>query len=79
LAVAHDICARRAYTGAPLADAADLIVMKKLPELGGDGGVIAVDAQGNIAMPFNTSGMYRGWIRSDGTRETAIFRETKSE
>jgi len=74
LAVAHDICARRAYTGAQLLDAAELVILRKLPELGGDGGVIAVDAQGNIALPFNTAGMYRGWIRSNGERETAIFR-----
>ena len=41
--------------------------------LGGDGGAIALDKDGNIAMPFNTPGMYRGWIRPDGSRGTAIF------
>jgi beta-aspartyl-peptidase (threonine type) len=44
-----------------------------VPALGGDGGAIAVDALGNIALPFNTSGMYRGWIARDGSRGTAIF------
>ncbi len=75
LAVAHDICARHAYAGAALADAADTVVMQRVPALGGDGGVIAVDAKGNIAMPFNTTGMYRGWVRGSGARSTAIFRE----
>lgn len=75
LAVAHDICARIAYRGDSLARAADAVVMQRVPELGGDGGVIALDAQGNIAMPFNTAGMYRAWRRADGSRATAIFRE----
>jgi len=44
-----------------------------VPALGGDGGAIALDRDGNIAMPFNTSGMYRAWIRPDGSRGTAIF------
>jgi beta-aspartyl-peptidase (threonine type) len=74
-AVAHDIAARMAYGGASLKDAADAVVMDAVPALGGDGGAIAVDAQGNIALPFNTSGMYRGWIAADGSRGTAIFRD----
>jgi beta-aspartyl-peptidase (threonine type) len=79
LAVAHDICARRRYSGASIADAADVVVMRRVPELGGDGGVIALDAQGNLAMPFNTAGMYRGFVRANGERATAIFREPASE
>jgi L-asparaginase / beta-aspartyl-peptidase len=75
LAVAHDICARVAYRGDSLAAAADQVIMKDVPSLGGDGGVIAVDAEGNLALPFNTSGMYRGWIRRDGSRGTALFTE----
>lgn len=78
LAVAHDICARMDYGGQSLLDAADAVVMQRVPELGGDGGVIALDTEGNIAMPFNTSGMYRAWIAPDGTRGTAIFREEGS-
>ena len=73
-AVAHDICARMAYGGASLQQAADEVIMKVVPGLGGDGGAIAIDAKGNIAMPFNTSGMYRGWVNPDGSRGTAIFR-----
>lgn len=72
LAVAHDICARMAYGGASLAEAADEVVMRRVPALGGDGGVIALDAEGNVHLPFNTAGMYRGWIRPDGSRGVAI-------
>lgn len=74
-AVAHDICARVAYRGDSLAEAARTVIMEVVPGHGGDGGVIALDAEGNIAMPFNTSGMYRGWVRPDGSRGTAIFRD----
>ena len=74
-AVAHDICARVAYGGATLQAAADEVVLRVVPGLGGDGGIIALDTQGNIAMPFNTSGMYRGWITPDGSRGTAVFRD----
>lgn len=74
-AVAHDICARVAYRGDTLAVAADEVINRVVPRHGGDGGAIAIDREGNIATPFNTSGMYRGWIRPDGTRGTAIFRD----
>ena len=72
-AVAHDICARVAYRGDSLAVAADEVVNKIVPKMGGDGGAIALDKDGNIAMPFNTSGMYRAWIKPDGSRGTAIY------
>lgn len=74
-AAAHDICARVGLRGDTLAAAADAVINTDIPALGGDGGAIALDADGNIAMPFNTSGMYRGWINPDGTRGTAIFRD----
>lgn len=74
-AVAHDICARVAYKGDSLQQAADDVIMNVVPDLGGDGGAIAIDRDGNIAMPFNTSGMYRGWVKPDGSRGTAIFRD----
>jgi beta-aspartyl-peptidase (threonine type) len=76
-AVAHDICARVAYRGDALAIAAEEVVNKVVPANGGDGGAIALDREGNIAMPFNTSGMYRAWIKPDGSRGTAIFRDDK--
>ena len=74
-AVAHDICARVAYRGDTLASAAEAVVNGEVVRLGGNGGAIALDRDGNIAMPFNTSGMYRGWIKPDGSRGTAVFRE----
>ncbi|MFC7301998.1 isoaspartyl peptidase/L-asparaginase family protein [Cognatiluteimonas weifangensis] len=74
-AVAHDICARVAYRGDSLAEAADAVVNRIVPAAGGDGGVIALDVEGNIAMPFNTAGMYRAWIGPDGRRGVAIFRD----
>ncbi len=75
LNVAHDICARMRYGGASLAQAADEVIHKRVPALGGDGGVIAIDAKGNVRLPFNTSGMYRGSIDASGQREVAIYRE----
>ncbi|NZA26726.1 isoaspartyl peptidase/L-asparaginase [Luteimonas sp. SJ-92] len=74
-AVAHDICARVAYGGATLREAAEAVLMEVIPAHGGDGGVIALDADGTIVMPFNTSGMYRGWVDAEGRRGTAIFRD----
>jgi L-asparaginase / beta-aspartyl-peptidase len=76
-AVAHDICARVAYRGDTLSAAADEVINKVVPGAGGDGGAIALDRDGNIAMPFNTAGMYRAWIKPDGSRGTAIFRDEK--
>jgi len=73
LNVAHDICARMKYAKQPLAEAADAVVLEDLPALGGDGGVISMDANGGIRMPFNTRGMYRGWITVEGERGVAIF------
>ncbi len=73
-AAAHDLCARVAYGGDTLEAAAEEVINGVIPRLGGNGGAIAMDADGNIAMPFNTSGMYRGWIHPDGRRGTAVFR-----
>jgi beta-aspartyl-peptidase (threonine type) len=70
---AHDICARVAYAGKPLAQAAREVVMEEIPKLGGDGGVIAIDRDGNMAMPFNTDGMYRAWLGRDGKAHVAIL------
>ncbi|QDH70792.1 isoaspartyl peptidase/L-asparaginase family protein [Marilutibacter alkalisoli] len=71
-AVAHDICARVAYRGDSLTEAAEEVVNRIVPAAGGDGGAIALDVDGNIAMPFNSGSMFRGWIRPDGSRGTAI-------
>ena len=74
-AVAHDICARMKYRGDSLAQAAEEVLLKVIPEMGGDGGAIALDRDGNISLPFNTEGMYRGWIKPDGSRGVAIFKD----
>ena len=65
--------ARVAYAQQRLRAAADAVIMKDVPEMGGDGGIIAVDANGELTMPFNTVGMYRAWIKPDGSRGVAIF------
>jgi beta-aspartyl-peptidase (threonine type) len=72
---AHDICARVEYGKQTVAKAANEVVMNAVPKLGGDGGVIALDANGNFATPFNTDGMYRGWIDRDGKMHVAILQE----
>ncbi len=72
-AVAHDVWALMAYKGLPLADAADFVVNKKLVEKGGEGGLIAVDKDGNIALPFNSAGMYRGYAKP-GDRKVMIYK-----
>ena len=73
--VGYDISALMEYRGLSVADAANEVVMKKLVERGGEGGVIAMDRAGNIAMPFNSTGMYRGWIDADGKVTVSIYRE----
>jgi beta-aspartyl-peptidase (threonine type) len=74
-AVAHDICARVKYRGDSISVAAEEVLMRVVPDMGGDGGAIALDKDGNISMPFNTEGMYRGWIKPDGSRGVAIFKD----
>ncbi len=72
---AYDICARMAYAGQSLDAAAQALVMQVLPAIGGRGGLIALDARGNLSCPFNTEGMYRGHARVGQTPQTAIFAE----
>jgi len=73
--VAHDIAALMEYKKMTLAEAAELVVMKKLTAIGGSGGVIAIDSAGHIAMPFNSAGMYRGYMLADGTMKLAVFED----
>jgi beta-aspartyl-peptidase (threonine type) len=75
LAVAHNISAMMEYGGASLQAAADSVIMKQLTRLGGDGGIIALDRQGNISMTFNSSGMYRGYIRKKDEGKTFIYKD----
>jgi beta-aspartyl-peptidase (threonine type) len=71
---AHDVHALMLYKGLSLAEAVRVVVHEKLPPLDGDGGLIAVDREGNIVLDFNCSGMYRGQVGNDGEFHTAIFR-----
>lgn len=71
-AVAYDISARMEHGNQSFQEAANEVIMKKLVEKGGSGGIIGVDKFGNIAMPFNTSGMFRGYARP-GERVVKMF------
>jgi L-asparaginase / beta-aspartyl-peptidase len=70
--VAHEISAAMEYGGMRV-DRAARAGISKVEELGGDGGVIALDRRGNLAMPFNTEGMYRGYVTRDGEAVTKIY------
>ena len=72
--VAHDISALMEYKGMTIEDASKEVIYKKVAKLGGDGGVIAIDKNGNIAMEMNTSGMYRAHINSDGKITVKIYK-----
>jgi L-asparaginase / beta-aspartyl-peptidase len=71
-AVAHDMCARMRYRGVSLAAAA-AAALRNVARLGGDGGLVAVDRRGNVAMPFNSEGMYRACVDRRGRRTLEIF------
>jgi L-asparaginase / beta-aspartyl-peptidase len=73
--VAHDISALMEYKGLSLQEAAQEVIQKKIPALGGDGGIIAIDKEGNMAMEFNTSGMYRATMDSNGKLTIGIYKE----
>jgi len=71
--VAGDICSRMQYQGISLTQAADTVINGELARVGGEGGVVAVDARGNVAMPFNSEGMYRASIDAAGHKTVAIY------
>jgi beta-aspartyl-peptidase (threonine type) len=73
-AVAHDICARMRFGGRSIAAAVREVVLEELPGMGGEGGVIAIDAQGEIAMEFNSEGMFRAARSEGGQARIAIYR-----
>ncbi|MEO5564788.1 MAG: isoaspartyl peptidase/L-asparaginase [Chitinophagaceae bacterium] len=74
LVLAKSISDMMEYGKKSLKESANEMVMKKLPALGGDGGLIGVDKNGNVVMPFCTEGMYRGYIKSDGKKEILIYK-----
>ena len=73
LCVAHEIEARMRLTGVSLERAAEEVIMTQLRALNGTGGIIALDRNGAITMPFNCEGMYRGWSVEGDDRKTAIY------
>jgi beta-aspartyl-peptidase (threonine type) len=75
-AVAHDICARVRFGARTLSRAVHEVVMEELPTLGGEGGVIAIDREGRIAMEFNSEGMFRASRLSGEREEIDIYRES---
>jgi beta-aspartyl-peptidase (threonine type) len=73
LCVAHEIDARMRLAGETLAEAAEHVVREGLATLNASGGLVAVDAAGRVAAPFNSEGMYRGWAGEDLERSIAIY------
>jgi beta-aspartyl-peptidase (threonine type) len=73
--VAHDISALMEYKGLSLKEASELVVNVKLVKAGGNGGVICVDKSGNISMPFNSEGMFRGFATADGKEDVLIYKD----
>ncbi len=72
--VAHDISAMMEYKGITLKEAAREVIQNKVPAMGGDGGIVAIDKDGNIAMEFNTEGMYRAYMNADGDLIIEIYK-----
>lgn len=73
--VAYDVAARMKYAKRDLVTAAREVIHEKLPKIQGKGGLIALDAAGHITTPFNTPGMFHGWVTADGAVHVAIFEE----
>lgn len=71
--VAYDISALMEYKGLSLQEAASEVIQNKLPDLGGNGGIVAIDHEGNVSMEFNTAGMYRATMNRDGDLEIGIY------
>jgi beta-aspartyl-peptidase (threonine type) len=72
--VAYDISCLMEYKGYSLKQACDLVVYEKLVKIGGEGGLVAIDAKGNIELPFNSEGMYRASIDVDGHVKVSIYK-----
>jgi beta-aspartyl-peptidase (threonine type) len=73
--VAHEIASQIKYANKSLKEAAHHVIMEQMVDFGGSGGVICIDREGNISMPFNSSGMYRGYIREKGNPKTFIYND----
>jgi beta-aspartyl-peptidase (threonine type) len=75
LGVARDIAAMMEYRALPIQQAANAVIKQKLQNLGGDGGIIAIDKFGNMAVSFNSEGMYRAYINSEGKPVIEIYKD----
>lgn len=73
--VAHDISALMEYKGLSIQEASRIVIQEKVATLGGDGGIVGIDNQGNVAMEMNTPGMYRAHIDSDGNLTVKIYKD----
>jgi len=73
--VAYDISCLMEYKGLSLKEACDIVVYQKLVKIGGEGGLVAIDAKGNIEMPFNSEGMYRAMRKSGGEIYLSIYKD----
>lgn len=76
---AHDICARMTYLNETPAQAGGEVINRVIPQLGGNGGAIVLGSDGRMALPFNTEGMFRGWIGADGEPHVAIHSDDPLE
>ncbi len=74
LVVAKSVSDLMEYKGISVQEASDEMIMKKVPALGGNGGLIALDKNGNFSMSFNTPGMYRGYITAEGKVVVEIYK-----
>lgn len=72
--VAYDVSCLIEFKGMSLEEATNEVIHKRILEIGGDGGLIAINTKGNISMPFNTEGMYRAMKTSSGMYEVSIFK-----
>ena len=75
LSVAKDISSLMEYRALPIQQAADMVIKQKLQNLGGDGGIIAIDKFGNMAISFNSEGMYRAYINAEGKPIVEIYKD----
>jgi beta-aspartyl-peptidase (threonine type) len=73
--VAHEISTRMKYGKQSLEQASNEVINQMLPNMGGRGGLIGIDYEGNVVLPFNTKGMYRGFKRANGEEFVGIFRD----
>jgi len=73
--VAYDISAMMEYSDKSLKEATDQVIQNKLTEMGGTGGIVSLDHNGNVSMEFNTPGMYRAYMNEKGDLQVGIYKE----